>query len=113
MDIIEEAFGVANGLHHSNNENNNSDGEGVALFDHEGQQPLGEMSLEDGAEQHSFNPVALEDAMKELYTNAKSTKLLATILLMNFVQYMELTTNLQMSYLHSYTFIYYLNPIIW
>jgi len=34
MDIIEEAFGVADGLHHSSNESNNSDGEGVAMFDH-------------------------------------------------------------------------------
>ncbi len=40
MDIIEEAFGVVDGLHYSSNEGNNNDGEGIALFDCEGQQPF-------------------------------------------------------------------------
>jgi ribosomal protein S27AE len=41
------------------------------------------MSFEDGAKQHSFDLVALEDAMKESYIGTKCTKLAATILLMN------------------------------
>jgi hypothetical protein len=40
MDIVEEAFRVDDGLHYSSNEGNNSNGEGVAPFDHEGQQSL-------------------------------------------------------------------------
>jgi hypothetical protein len=83
MDIVEEVFGVADGLDRNSNEGNNSDGEGIALFDHEGQQSLRELSIMDGVKQHSFDPVALEDAMKELYTSAKCTKLLTTIFLMN------------------------------
>jgi len=41
------------------------------------------MSFEDGAKQHSFDLVALEDAMKESYIGTKCTKLAATILFIN------------------------------
>ncbi len=33
------------------------------------------MSFEDGAQDHSFDLMALEDAMKELYASSKCTKL--------------------------------------
>jgi hypothetical protein len=41
------------------------------------------MSFEDGAKQHGFDPITLEDAMHELYVGVKCTKLIVTIVLMN------------------------------
>jgi hypothetical protein len=41
------------------------------------------MSFEDGPKQHSFDLVASEDTMKELYVGARCIKLASTIVLMN------------------------------
>jgi hypothetical protein len=41
------------------------------------------VSFEDFHHEHNFDPVALEDAMKELFIGVKCTKLATTILLMN------------------------------
>ncbi len=44
---------------------------------------MGDVSFEDVHHEHSFDPMALEGAMKELFVGAKCTKLATTILLMN------------------------------
>ncbi len=82
MDIVKDVFRVANGLEEEANE---GDIEGVAKvpFDIKDQQPLGDASSKDVHHEHSFDPMALEDAMKELFVGAKCTKLASTILLMN------------------------------
>ncbi len=43
---------------------------------------MGDASFEDVQQEHNFDPMALEDAMKKLYVGSKCTKLVATILLM-------------------------------
>jgi hypothetical protein len=85
MEIVEEAFVVANGLQEEVNGGNASNNEDKLLgnieMDHE---PLGEVTFEDAMPQdNSFDLVALEEAIKELYKGSKCTKLVATILLMN------------------------------
>jgi len=68
------------------------DGDGEkAPFDSEGQQALGDGFFEDGDQEHGFDPIALEDAMKELYAGSKCTKLVATILLMNLCTIYEVS----------------------
>ncbi len=81
IDVVEKAFSIANGLQGGNEGDRN--GEIEAPFDSEGQQHLGDAEFDHGDQEHSFDPVALEDAMKELYVSSKCTKLVATILLMN------------------------------
>jgi hypothetical protein len=44
---------------------------------------LKDVEFELGDQEHNFEPVALEDAMKELYASSKCTKLVATIFFMN------------------------------
>jgi hypothetical protein len=46
-------------------------------------EPLGEATSKDGCENNTFNPIALEEAIKPLYTNVKWTKLATIIILMN------------------------------
>jgi hypothetical protein len=47
------------------------------------EEPLGECGTAEAAEDHSFDPQALEEAIRPLYWGARCTKLAATILLMN------------------------------
>jgi hypothetical protein len=81
IDVVEEVFKVANGLQGGNEGDRN--GEVKAPFNSEGQQHLGDAEFDRGDQEHSFDLVALEDAMKELYASFKCTKLVATILFMN------------------------------
>jgi len=81
IDVVEKAFKVADGLQGGNEADRN--GEIKAPFDNEGQQHLGDVEFDCGDQEHNFDPMALEDAMKELYASSKCTKLVATILLMN------------------------------
>jgi hypothetical protein len=81
IDVKEEAFRVVDGLQGGNEGVRN--GEVKAPFDSEGQQHLGDVKFDHGDQEHSFNPMALEDAMKELYVSSKCTKLVATIFFMN------------------------------
>ncbi len=74
MDVVEQAFHVFDGLEDELNEGYNNGG-GDTPIDIDGQQPLGDISFEDGAQDHNFDLVALEDAMKELYASSKCTKL--------------------------------------
>jgi hypothetical protein len=71
------------------------------------------MSFEDGAKQHSFDLMVLEDAMKELYISTKCTKLAATILLMNFCTIHGVSNKFADELFALHTFIYYLNSIVW
>ncbi len=41
------------------------------------------MASKDGSQDNSFDPIFLEDTIKELYRGSKCTKLIATIFLMN------------------------------
>jgi len=83
VNVVEDAFKVTNGLQERAIKSD-MDGDGEeAPFDSEGQQPLGDGSFEDGDQEHGFDPIALEDATKELYVGSKCTKLVATIFLMN------------------------------
>ncbi len=82
VDITEDVFRVANGLEEKTNEGD-IDGATEIPFDIEDQQPLGDVPFEDVHREHNFDPMALEDAMKELFIGTKCTKLIATILLMN------------------------------
>jgi len=72
MDVVEHTFRVSDGLKDEVNEGyNNVDGN-APIYGH---QPLENTSCEDGAQDHSFDLVALEDAMKELYVSSKCIKL--------------------------------------
>lgn len=63
VDVVEQLFYVSDGLKDNVNEGYNNGG-GDAPIDIDGQQPLGDMSFEDGAQDYSFDLVALEDATK-------------------------------------------------
>jgi len=85
MEIIEEAFVVADGLQEEANVRNGNNNEDKLLgnieVDHE---LLGEVASKDVVPlDNSFDLMALEEAIKELYKNSKCTKLVVTILLMN------------------------------
>ncbi len=82
VDIIKDAFRVANGLKRKTNE---GEIEAVAKvpFDIKDQQLLGDAYSKDVHSEHNFDQVVLEDAMKELFVGTKCTKLASTILLMN------------------------------
>lgn len=85
MEIIEEAFVVADGLQEEANVRNANNNEDKLLgnieVDHE---LLGEVASKDVVPlDNSFDLMALEEAIKELYKNSKCTKLVVTILLMN------------------------------
>jgi hypothetical protein len=79
---MDDVFRVVDGLEEEINE---GDIDGVAKnpFDIKDQQPLENVSFEGVHHEHSFDPMALENAMKELFVGTKCTKLVATILLMN------------------------------
>jgi hypothetical protein len=85
MEIVEETFVVANHLQVEVNVGNANNSEDKLLgnieMDHE---PLGEIKFEDVVPQdNSFDRVASEETIKELYKGSKCTKLVVTILLMN------------------------------
>ncbi len=84
MEIIEQDFMVANGLHEETNardgNNNEDEQEGNIVMECE---PLGEEAFDDAPCDNNFDPVALEDTITKLYRGSKCTKLATTILFMN------------------------------
>jgi hypothetical protein len=84
MEIIEEAFVVADGLHEEVNarDGNNNEDEQVGNIAME-REPLGEETSNDAPCDNSFDPMDLENIITKLYKGSKCTKLVATILLMN------------------------------
>jgi hypothetical protein len=111
LNVVEEAFKVVDGLQERWNEGGKN-GEAKAPFDKKGQQPLGDTKFDLGDQKHNFDPMTLDDAMKELYACSKCIKLATTILLMTCAQYIKLAINLHMNFLHFYIIICFMNQIV-
>jgi hypothetical protein len=80
-DVLYDAFSLADGIHaecmrDGREEQDPANNIGI-------EEPIGESNMEDAAEDHSFDPHSLEEAIQPLYTGARCTQLAATILLMN------------------------------
>jgi hypothetical protein len=107
LNVVEEAFKVVDGLQEGWNEGERND-ESKAPFDNKGQRHLGDIEFDLGDQKHKFDPMTLDNAMKELYACSKCIKLETTILLMISCN-TKLKINLHMNFLHFYAIICYLN----
>jgi hypothetical protein len=87
-------------------------GDAKAPFDNEGQQPLGDVEFDFGDQEHNFDLVALEDAMKELYARAKCTKLATIIFFMNLCTIHEVNNKFVDEFFALYDIICFLNLIV-
>jgi hypothetical protein len=85
QDVILGAFTAADEVHAdcARDSNSEDDVDDTCLDDTGQEEPLGDCDTAEAAEDHSFNPQALEEAIQPLYRGARCTQLAATILLMN------------------------------
>jgi hypothetical protein len=81
QDALLHAFTVADGVHAECIRNDGD--ETNPLPDYSVDEPVGKTNAPDASENDTFDPHALEEAIRPLYRGAKCTQLAATILLMN------------------------------
>jgi hypothetical protein len=81
QEVASNAFAHADALHNDYIDNHFNDAANVRDISTE--EPIGERAEEGISEDSTFDPQVLKDAIKPLYRGTKSTKLAATILLMN------------------------------
>jgi hypothetical protein len=81
QDALFHAFTMANGVHAECIRNDGDETD--PLPDYSMDEPIGETNAPDASENDTFDPHALEEAIRPFYRGAKCTQLAATILLMN------------------------------